>query len=383
MASCLAPSVKNNPLWLQARLPRDVAVEFDVRSEFPEGDISVELFGDGTDPRSGYMLVHGGWNNTLSVIARQDEQRALAGAAPAAGALAAEDWGCPGADLVNTGVFKEDTRMRVEANPSRCRPAAPTTGASSAEARCCAGASTASPSWSSTIRSRSRARARPARPVRLRVADLLRQPARAAAGRLGARCRGAACRLRPPRPRGPSRTTFDERQTLGDDWNVATNPSAREAGERGAGGADGAQPPRVAQASHPHRRHHRVRCLDDDPGGDIKVEAWGDGRSFYAGDLRLQYTASGYVFIFGGWQQHPVRHRPADRAHAGPRRPGRPGRAARQALPLHPHPPGRHHRVAHRRPALPLPPGCPHRSKARGTSTSGSRAGRRRSTSTI
>jgi hypothetical protein len=40
----------------------------------------------------------------------------------------------------------------------------------------------------------------------------------------------------------------------------------------------------------------------DSPDGDIKVEAWGDGRAFYAGDPRLQYTATGYVFIFGGWR---------------------------------------------------------------------------------
>lgn len=40
----------------------------------------------------------------------------------------------------------------------------------------------------------------------------------------------------------------------------------------------------------------------DNPEGDIKVEVWGDGRSFYAGDLRLQYTATGYVIIFGGWR---------------------------------------------------------------------------------
>lgn len=33
--------------------------------------------------------------------------------------------------------------------------------------------------------------------------------------------------------------------------------------------------------------------------GDIKVEAWGDGES-YAQD-RGAYTASGYVFIMGGW----------------------------------------------------------------------------------
>jgi hypothetical protein len=34
------------------------------------------------------------------------------------------------------------------------------------------------------------------------------------------------------------------------------------------------------------------------PDGDIKVEAWGDGQSFATAD---SYTATSYVFIFGGW----------------------------------------------------------------------------------
>jgi hypothetical protein len=104
----LSPGVKNNPLWLQAKLPRDVAVEFDVRSESPEGDIKVELFGDGTDHASGYIFIHGGWNNSLSIIARLDEHGAsLDSLQRLAGAKG----------LVETGVFKKDTHMRVEARP--------------------------------------------------------------------------------------------------------------------------------------------------------------------------------------------------------------------------------------------------------------------------
>src|SRR6185369_15519917 len=69
----LSPGVRNNPLWLKAQLPRDVAVEFDVRSESPEGDIKCEIFGDGLNHASGYVLIHGGWNNSVSIIARRDE----------------------------------------------------------------------------------------------------------------------------------------------------------------------------------------------------------------------------------------------------------------------------------------------------------------------
>lgn len=101
----LSPGVKNNPLWLKAALPNDVAVEFDVKSMSPEGDIKVEIFGDGTDHASGYVLIHGGWNNSVSIIARLDEH------APSFSTLP------QGKDLVAEGLYRNDTRVRVEANP--------------------------------------------------------------------------------------------------------------------------------------------------------------------------------------------------------------------------------------------------------------------------
>lgn len=67
---------RNAPLWLRMRLPRDVAVEFTARSKTASGsrpgDVKLEIFGDGRDHGSGYVLVFGGWGNALSVIARQD-----------------------------------------------------------------------------------------------------------------------------------------------------------------------------------------------------------------------------------------------------------------------------------------------------------------------
>jgi hypothetical protein len=72
-----SPEAKNNPLWLAMRLPRDVAIEFDARSETASGDrpgdIKFEVFGNGRDHASGYVCVFGGWGNTVSVIARLDE----------------------------------------------------------------------------------------------------------------------------------------------------------------------------------------------------------------------------------------------------------------------------------------------------------------------
>ena len=71
----------NHPLWLRKKLPRDAIFEFDCWSNTPDGDIKVEIFGDGMsyDPdrgsytATGYVLIMGGWNNSRSIIARGDE----------------------------------------------------------------------------------------------------------------------------------------------------------------------------------------------------------------------------------------------------------------------------------------------------------------------
>jgi hypothetical protein len=68
-----SPGVKNNPLWLKARLPDDAVVEFDVKSSSSDGDVKCEIFGDGRDHASGYVVVFGGWSNSTSVLARLDE----------------------------------------------------------------------------------------------------------------------------------------------------------------------------------------------------------------------------------------------------------------------------------------------------------------------
>jgi hypothetical protein len=73
----------NHPLWLRRRLPRNVIVELDVLSRSPDGDIKLELFGDGEsfDPDkgeyfpSGYVFVFGGWHNQLSIIGKKGEHQ--------------------------------------------------------------------------------------------------------------------------------------------------------------------------------------------------------------------------------------------------------------------------------------------------------------------
>jgi hypothetical protein len=76
-----ARGAHNHPLWLRQRIPRDARIELDCWSTQPRGDLKIELWGDGAsfDPdggaymASGYELIFGGWFNTRSIIARQDE----------------------------------------------------------------------------------------------------------------------------------------------------------------------------------------------------------------------------------------------------------------------------------------------------------------------
>jgi hypothetical protein len=75
--------MRNRPLWLTRPVPTNARVSFKARSLSPDGDIKVELWGDGQsgyqgDPRlaytaTGYVFVFGGWKNTISAIARQHE----------------------------------------------------------------------------------------------------------------------------------------------------------------------------------------------------------------------------------------------------------------------------------------------------------------------
>ncbi len=74
---------RNRPLWLARTLPHDVRVRFRARSESAAGDIKVELFGDGVSKAervsytaTSYVIVFGGWNNSLNVLARLDEHGA-------------------------------------------------------------------------------------------------------------------------------------------------------------------------------------------------------------------------------------------------------------------------------------------------------------------
>jgi hypothetical protein len=72
--------LKNHPIWLMQPLPDDVRIEFDAWPRSDEGDVKLELAGDGHSKAtsmnyvaSGYVIIFGGWNNTLNAIVRQNE----------------------------------------------------------------------------------------------------------------------------------------------------------------------------------------------------------------------------------------------------------------------------------------------------------------------
>lgn len=79
--SLFVEGAKNHPLWLRRRVPCDVRIDFVAWSESLEGDIKVELFGDGRSTAddegaytgTGYVIIFGGWRNTVNTIARKDE----------------------------------------------------------------------------------------------------------------------------------------------------------------------------------------------------------------------------------------------------------------------------------------------------------------------
>lgn len=76
-------NARNHPLWLRRVLPRDARITFTARSDSPDGDIKVEVYGDGSShateasyTATSYVVIFGGWRNTLNVLARMDEHGA-------------------------------------------------------------------------------------------------------------------------------------------------------------------------------------------------------------------------------------------------------------------------------------------------------------------
>ncbi len=74
-------AARNRGAWLKRTIPHAARIEFDAVAHSAEGDLKVELWGDGRsgatsatyDDATGYVAIFGGWRNSLHVLARLDE----------------------------------------------------------------------------------------------------------------------------------------------------------------------------------------------------------------------------------------------------------------------------------------------------------------------
>lgn len=75
---------RNHGVWLNRVLPVNARIEFDARSESPDGDLKTEVWGDGQSSATtvsytnatSYLAILGGWKNTIHVLARINEHGA-------------------------------------------------------------------------------------------------------------------------------------------------------------------------------------------------------------------------------------------------------------------------------------------------------------------
>jgi Farnesoic acid 0-methyl transferase len=320
----LSPGTKNNPLWLKATLPDNVLVEFDAHALSQDGEIRVEIFGNGIDHLSGYELIYAPWNavgvtgRLPATLVRLDENaptlQRWQEKARAAGAtsLAAVGYG-PKSGLRVEGppVSIEPGRvyrMRIERRGDTLRW------------------------WVDGQRLVEFSDPFPLRgPWHDRVGlssvegDVYYDNFRVLP--LDATAFVAEAPVPAVQP-GPSSDDF-ERTTLGNDW-LATDPTAVRLDKGSLLVERGHNHPVWLRRPIPEDAVIEFDAWTDSPDGDIKVEAWGDGRSAHNGPLEAAYDASGYVFVFGGWKNsksviaRQEEHGPGSASREGPRvEPGR------------------------------------------------------------
>lgn len=88
-----------------------------------------------------------------------------------------------------------------------------------------------------------------------------------------------------------------ERKEIGPDYHNTGGPYRIENGKLRIKGAY--NKPLWLNKPIPRNAEVSFEVRSDSPSGDIKVEIWGDGKTF--AKHRGSYLASSYVFIFGGW----------------------------------------------------------------------------------
>ena len=107
---------------------------------------------------------------------------------------------------------------------------------------------------------------------------------------------GTSCKAKAPVIDAPFSDDF-ERAELGPNWN-ATSPEYRIADGR-LTISNGYNRPAWLRRRLPADAVIEVDATSNSAAGDIKLELYGDGESFDPD--KGSYVSSGYVFIFGGW----------------------------------------------------------------------------------
>jgi hypothetical protein len=105
----------------------------------------------------------------------------------------------------------------------------------------------------------------------------------------------AACTIERRPVGGPSADDFN-RAALGDNWKPTGRGYRIVDGELVVDHAY--NHPLWLTRPLPRDAVIEVDCWSNDDTGDLKLEAWGDGASYAK---TTSYTATSYVFIFGGW----------------------------------------------------------------------------------
>jgi hypothetical protein len=113
---------------------------------------------------------------------------------------------------------------------------------------------------------------------------------------LAAALASTGCKIEKLPPAGPSADDFN-RAEIGDAWRPTGGGNWRIVD--GALVVDhAANHPLWLKKPIPQNAVIELDCWSESGDGDIKVEAWGDGQSYAQ---TVSYTATSYVFVFGGW----------------------------------------------------------------------------------
>jgi hypothetical protein len=300
-AALLSPGVKNNPLWLKAKLPRNVRVEFDATALSNDGDIRVEIFGNGVDHNSGYELIQGGWRNSIATIVRHEET------GPTMGQLEVQARADGhGDDLIAAG-YDRHTSVKVE-RPYQVHQGQTYHWVIERRDKVLRWSIDGQPllelndpvplegKWNDRFGLSSGDGGESQAPGTEVAYDNLSVTALDDAG--FAPGSGPAQTHLDASPR-PYADSF-ERETLGGMWN-ATDPGAVRIDNGAVLVQNGHNHPVWLTQAIPENAAVELDVWTDSSEGDMKVELWGDGRSYFQGDPRAAYESTGYIFVMGGW----------------------------------------------------------------------------------